>query len=209
MTDERPAAVARAVSSGESAGITHQVPVGLGEQRRGKDACWGQSDGETCAKRSGNNCFPGSDGLLGIPRDVMTDSVCWCVVEILFISALLIEKEQPQSAPKKLLFLTLLRMQCSMSWSPVIKGLTIQNCSCSSVWMINRLVYFVFVSALHLNMNLSTCLPQRWTAAQSSRLWSDCWMFARCVSVLRWSCKFPENSARQKHIKSPQPRSSR
>lgn len=31
VTDERPAAVARAVSSGESAGITHQVPVGLGE----------------------------------------------------------------------------------------------------------------------------------------------------------------------------------
>lgn len=42
-TDKRPAAVARAVSTGISAGIAHQVSISLGEQRRGEDACWGQS----------------------------------------------------------------------------------------------------------------------------------------------------------------------
>lgn len=45
VTDERPAAVARAVSSGVGAGVAHQVAVSLGEERRGKDACWGQTDG--------------------------------------------------------------------------------------------------------------------------------------------------------------------
>lgn len=43
-TDKRPTAVARAVSTGISAGIAHQASISLGEQRRGEDTCWGQSD---------------------------------------------------------------------------------------------------------------------------------------------------------------------
>lgn len=44
VTDERPAAVARAVSTGVRAGVTHEVAVSLGEERRSEDTCWGQTD---------------------------------------------------------------------------------------------------------------------------------------------------------------------
>lgn len=40
VADKRSAAVARAVAScGVGAGVTHQIPISLGEQRRGKHAC--------------------------------------------------------------------------------------------------------------------------------------------------------------------------
>lgn len=44
VTDERPATVARAVSSGVRAGVTHKVAVSLGEERRSEDTCRGQTD---------------------------------------------------------------------------------------------------------------------------------------------------------------------
>lgn len=90
-----------------------------------------------------------------------------------------------------------------MPWCPVIKGFMNQNCLYYNVLIIDSFVCFLLfsVSVLHLNVYLSTCLLLRWTAAQSSRLSSDCWMFARCVSVLRWSCKFPENNTEQIQVK--------
>lgn len=72
-----------------------------------------------------------------------------------------------------------------MPWCPVIQGFMNQNCLYYNVLIIDSFA----------------CLRLRWTAAQSSRLSSDCWMFARCVSVLRWSCKFPENNTKQIQVK--------
>lgn len=44
VTDERPAAVARAVSSGVGAGVAHKVAISFGEERRSEDTCWGHAE---------------------------------------------------------------------------------------------------------------------------------------------------------------------
>lgn len=47
---------------------------------------------------------------------------------------------------------------------------------------------------LRLTEGDRTCLLRRWKAKRSSLPWSDCWMFARCVSALRLSCRRPEKT---------------